>query len=175
MMNTQGAQHISSDRGASIASIIDNKIVSLEMCDMFLGDLLGYGISRYVFDFKMDKRWVVKVDCSDRNANVIENNIFVEAMQYDKRLLRWFAPCGQMSRCGRVMLQRKCTMPKQSQYPKNIPDFFVDTKYQNWGLLNGKVVCFDYAGTILSKLGNYKMIPADWWSHKARGLENTGR
>lgn len=163
-MQTTDAVHISSSRGNAIDSIIDNKIVSIELCDFILGDYLGMGISRMVFDYALDKRYVVKIDCSDRNANVIEHNIWVEAIQYEKSLQKWFAPCHTLSRCGRVMLQRKCKQVSFDKYPKKIPDFFVDRKYQNWGLLGDKVVCFDYAGTILSNLGNYKLVNANWWS-----------
>lgn len=166
-MDTEKALHISTDRGIAMDRIINNKIVSLEILDFLCDDYLGGGISRFVFDFKLNKKFVVKIDCSDRNANVIEHNIWVEAKQYEPKLQKWFAPCHELSRCGRIMLQRKCkTGIPFDQFPKKIPDFFVDRKYQNWGMLDGKMVCFDYAGTILSNLGNFKMVDANWWSVK---------
>lgn len=160
-METKFAQHISGRRSYAIDSIIDNKIVSLELCDFIFGELLGQGISRYVFEYKPDKKWVVKVDVSDRNANVIEHNIWSEA-QYGK-LAKYFAPCGEISRCGRIMLQRKCTDASYDLYPKSVPSFFTDLKYGNWGLLNGKVVCFDYASVLVTSMGENKMRKAQWW------------
>jgi len=161
-MNTSKAIHTNSDWESMVNSIVGNKIVSLEMCDFFLGKLLGYGVSRCVFEYSFDKRFVVKIDLSDYNANVIEANIWQHVARIPK-LSKWFAPVGMLSRCGRIMFQRKCnTKTEVSKYPKNIPDFFRDVKYSNWGLLGDRVVCFDYSHVSITQLGDNKMVKANF-------------
>lgn len=162
MANTELAQHISGRRSHAIDSIIDNKIVSLELCDFIFGELLGSGISRYVFDYKPDKKWVIKVDVSDYNANVIEHKIW-EHVKFTKNE-KWFAPCGTISRCGRIMLQRKVEYATYDKYPKKMPTFLTDFKYQNFGLLEGKLVCVDYAGAIITSFGERKLKIVEWWN-----------
>lgn len=56
-------------------------------------------------------------------------------------------------------------LPKE-QYPKLIPSFFGDTKYANFGWLNGHFVCVDYASfmyTSMSHKWNGKLKKANWW------------
>ena len=133
------------DKQEAIDHILTDRIVMLEFTRFFLGDYLGKGVSRYVFDFKFNKNFVVKIDISNWNANNAEYNIW-EFVQHYPNLARWFAPVDKMSRCGRVLLQRKCkTDLKKELYPKKIPTFIGDVKYDNFGMLNGKIVCLDYS------------------------------
>jgi hypothetical protein len=41
-------------------------------------------------------------------------------------------------------MRRTTTIP-YGQYPKEIPALFTDVKKSNWGMLDGKPVCHDYA------------------------------
>lgn len=81
----------------------------------------------------------------------------------DSPLKKWFAPCIDISPNGVFLLQKKTEPCSTSKYPTVVPSFFTDLKYQNFGLLNGKVVCFDY-GTILFTNLNEKTRKAKWWS-----------
>lgn len=144
--------------------ILHDRIVGTEFFNLVCGNLLGEGTSRFVFEYKIDKRYVVKIDCSNVSANNLEWQIWHE-IAYVEKMKRWFAPIGTMTTCGRVMLQRRCkTGIPYDEYPKKIPDFFTDLKYENWGMLDGKMVCFDYASTkLLDFKFDYKLVPAKWW------------
>lgn len=152
------------DKEIMMRSIFENPIVSREVFSFLCGPMLGYGISRAVFEYAPDpKRWVVKIECDHYNANVVEWNAWQRVQFTDHA--KWFAPCGIMSPCGRVMLQRRCKPIKSySEYPQKVPAHFTDLKYQNWGKLNGVVVCMDYASNLLIEEGmTKKMRVAKWW------------
>lgn len=152
------------ERHKAMELILHDRIIGTEFFNFVCGDLIGWGTSRYVFEYKNNKAWVVKIDCSNYSANNLEWQIWSEVSNVDK-IKKWFAPCGRMTTCGRVMLQRRCkTNLAYDLFPKKIPDFFTDTKYQNWGMLNGKIVCFDYASTGLLKLrSDYKLVTSKFW------------
>lgn len=162
-MNTEWAIHNTSKWGFAISSILDNKIVSLEFASYFLGEFLGNGVSRYVFALRQNPKWVIKIDCSDMNANVLEHSIW-QAIQHIP-VSKWFAPVKDISRCGRIMMQRRVQTDISSQkYPNKIPSFFTDTKFENWGIMDKRFVCCDYAGVTLNMLGDKKLVTPEWWS-----------
>lgn len=151
--------------------IMKSRILQEEVFSCLCGKYLGAGIHREVFEYKPDPKWVIKIDIGDRHANIMEEEIWAHVVDViqkvgGRQLKDWFAPVKQLSPCGRVVLQRKCnTKFDRDKFPKKIPDFFSDTKYQNWGLLNGLVVCFDYANNLALTNGLFtgKMKPANWW------------
>lgn len=148
-------------RNEAINTILSNKIISTDFANYFLGNYIGCGISRYVFEHPDNKNWVYKIDASEYNANVLEFDVW-SRVQHVKNVSKWFAPCGKMSRCGRIMLQRRCK--PLTDYPKIIPHFLTDIKPDNFGLLDGRVVCFDYAGNLLMENGmSLKMKKANWY------------
>ena len=58
---------------------------------------------------------------------------------------KWFAPCVDISPSGHFLIQKKCKpLIDIKCLPKNIPGFFTDVHWNNFGMLNGKFVCFDY-------------------------------
>lgn len=136
-------------RPEAIDAILRDRIVTLELMDFFLGKYIGHGASRHVFEYKADKKWVVKLDCSTWNANVEEFKVW-KTVEFTKHA-KWFAPIGKMSACGRIMLMRKCEPLVVA--PKRIPSFFNDIKRDNWGTLNGQPVCLDYGINDLTKFG----------------------
>jgi len=139
------------DRNQALREISEDMIVTNEFQNFILGDLLGYGISRYVFDYKPDDKYVIKIDLSNYNANVIEFNVWKD-VEYTKHA-KWFAPIKHMSPCGRILLQEKCIIENIDKYPNELPEYMSDIKISNFGWLNGKFVCFDYAGTNLITKG----------------------
>jgi len=151
------------ERNAAMDLALHDRIIGTEFFNFTCGDLLGYGISRYVFEYKRDKRWVVKIDLSCYSANSLEWQIWSDVEKIPQ-LSKWFAPCGDMTRACSVMLQRRCKIKlPHDKYPNKVPDFFSDLKYDNWGMFNGKMVCLDYASTSLVQLRkDYKLVPAKW-------------
>lgn len=119
-----------------------------DMFNMICGEKIGAGIHRTVYHCKVRPELVVKVD-HDTNyrdfANVREMK-FWDDNQYYKPVADWLAPCEFLSPDGRVMLQMRCDpIPQNYQLPEKLPAFLTDIKPQNFGLLNGRLVCFDYA------------------------------
>lgn len=153
------------ERNAAMDIILHDRIIGTEFFNLVCGNLLGSGVSRYVFEYKPDKKYVVKVDCSNYNANSNEYHIW-EQLEYVEKMNKWFAPIKLLTTSGRVMLQRRCkTGLAYDDYPKKVPEFFTDLKYQNWGMLDRRWVCFDYASTLLLELNyNFKLKNAKWWN-----------
>lgn len=155
----------STNRSIAVDNILKHGIVGIEFFNYFCGGLLGFGCHRDVFEFKPEPKWVIKIEHSnsDRNANVIEDEVWAYAQNYVNA--KWFAPVKKLSPCGRILLQRRCiTNVDASKYPRKIPEFFTDVKYANWGMLDGKMVCFDYANNLLMQtgLGTKNMKVAKW-------------
>lgn len=131
---------------------------------LLFGEALGSGIHRKVGVFKPDPKLVIKcaIDCP--NINVLEDEIWM--MVSETSIAKWFAPCVSISPCGMFLLQQRVERRPKSEYPKLVPSFFGDLKYSNYGWLNGKFVCCDYAGfisTSMSHKWNGRMKKADWW------------
>jgi hypothetical protein len=147
----------------AIDAIRHNEIVSIEFFRAMLGDLLGEGRDRYVFQSVFNKNEVIKFDMSLENSNVIEWTVWND-IKHDKATAKWFAPVIKMSPCGRVLVMRKADMYRdRSTYPKRLPSFFGDIKYTNFGFIGNQCVCVDYAINYLNTLGGkVKLIPAKY-------------
>ena len=151
------------ERDSAIDFILRDKIVGHEFAGMLLGDLLGSGASRYVFQHAGHKNRVIKIDMSNWNANVIEYDVW-QSVQHVQRINKWFAKCYQMSRCGRILIMEKLDMERGiSAYPKIVPAFFTDIKWANFGFRGKQLVCCDYASNLLIEHGlKVKMVNAKW-------------
>ena len=114
--------------------------------NMLCGDLIGEGLHRKVFECKIRPDLVVKVeeDTLRYFANVREMNFWCDH-ENNKKVAPWLAPCEFLSPDGRVLLQKRCSPARREDAPDMIPSFFDDTKISNFGILDGKFVCVDYA------------------------------
>ena len=131
---------------------------------LVLGELLGIGIHRKVGVYKVNPEFVIKCALEYPEINLLENEIW--NMVKDTDIAKWFAPVYQISPCGMFMIQKRAETKPKSEYPKYVPSFFGDMKYKNYGWINGKFVCVDYAGFIASSMSHKwsgKMKKADWW------------
>lgn len=150
-------------REESLELLAKDKIVNMELIDYILGDFVGYGISRLVYDYRLDPKYVIKLDLSNHNANVLEHDVW-RTVEHTKHA-KWFAPVKDLSPCGRVLLQEKCKYENIDKFPKIIPDYLSDIKVDNFGWLNGKFVCLDYAGNnLLTKGLSSKMKKVKWYN-----------
>ena len=62
---------------------------------------------------------------------------------------KWLAPCEYLSPDGLLLLQRRVDpVPSSFEMPEKMPGFMMDFKRNNFGILNGALVCVDYAMTI---------------------------
>ena len=140
-----------------------NESTHLDLFNMFCGKLIGEGIHRMVFACKVRPDLVVKVEADDGYryfANVFEQQ-FWDSYSDTKDIGKWLAPCEFMSPDGRILLQKKCyPLPDSYKLPALMPAFFTDLKRDNFGLLDGRLVCVDYAITIMNPVA--KLTKADW-------------
>lgn len=115
-----------------------------DFADFFLGDLIGHGDSRSVYNFRLNSKMVVKIDRSGQFNNVSEWDIW-HNVKDKPELAKFLAPCVHISSCGKVMIQAKTKPVTLEQLPEMVPAFFADRKLGNWGRIGKHVVCHDYA------------------------------
>jgi hypothetical protein len=131
--------------------------------NLLCGKLLGEGIHRKVFECRLRDDLVVKVE-SEENwryfANVLEMRFWNDHEHY-KKVADWLSPCEYLSPDGRILLQRKASpIVELSVLPEQVPAFLSDLKPENFGMLDGRLVCLDYALTIPNPSTRLKKV--DW-------------
>lgn len=128
-----------------------NEATYRDAFDILCGKLIGEGIHRRVFECRLRDDLVVKVETESHwryFANVLEMKFWNDHEAY-KKVSDWLAPCEYLSPDGRILLQRKASaIVDLSLLPEQLPSFLTDVKPSNFGLLDGRLVCLDYAMTI---------------------------
>lgn len=114
---------------------------------------LAQGQYRVAFIYGPNPKWVLKYEkgnseVPDQFCNVTEYQIWNELK--DTPIRKWLAPVHGISPCGIWLLQDRCQPMEKSDRPKRVPEFLCDMKPENWGMLRGRPVCFDY--------GNHKLF-----------------
>ncbi len=135
-----------------------------ELNDFLIGRRIGVGAFRYVYELRYDNRYVIKVasDEDGRAVNLLEWKVWCEVGSTPAG--KWFADVVGVSGGGKYLVQKKVEMLPRHQYPKEIPHFFTDTKYSNFGYLEGKgFVCLDFGSFNMFRGISAKMRKADWW------------
>lgn len=131
--------------------------------NLFCGELLGKGIHRAVYACAIRPDLVVKVelespDGSRNFANVHEFSFWRDYGEIDK-IKQWLAPCEMLSADGRILLQKRVTPVHDTKlFPAKLPSFLTDTKLSNYGMLDGRLVCADYALTVLNAETNLQKV-----------------
>lgn len=145
--------------------IHDLPTTARDMASLFIGKRLGSGMSRTVYEHELDKTCVVKIESGgNRFQNVLEWEVWQTVK--DTKFAKWFAPCIDISPNGIILIQKKADLIPKSQYPKSIPRFFMDTKFENFGMIGKQFVCFDYGTAHIDALNRSltkKLKKADWW------------
>lgn len=136
--------------------------VSKDFLDLFAGKRIGSGIARTVYECNLDKTLVVKVEMRAQNFQNVQEWENWRWLKDVKKVASWLAPCVAISPCGIVLLQKRTKPVEKDELPKLIPKFLTDTKVGNFGKLNGKIVCHDYAQIITSTPLNNRKI--EWWT-----------
>ena len=119
-------------------------ILIMEAFRFMLGEKIGEGESRAVYDYILDDRYVVKIAKKYPNNNINEYETW-QLVKEAPNLSKWFAKVKVISPCGHIMLQRK-TKPCNF-LPDKLPNFFTDIKADNFGYIGTRFVCHDYAFT----------------------------
>lgn len=130
--------------------------------NLLCGKLLGEGIHRTVYECRIRPDLVVKVESAEQRhfANVVESK-FYDDHEYVQQIVCWLAPVEYLSPDGRILLQRRCRpIADDDRLPDKLPAFLSDIKRNNFGWLDGRLVCVDYAMTIPNP--SVRMRKADW-------------
>jgi hypothetical protein len=144
----------------------NNSVLNRDMWDLMCSDMIGQGCSRKVFLSKLDSSLVIKVEEAGRSFNNIREWELWEDVRHDKNAARWLAPCVNISLCGTILIQKRTEPAHKRRFPKVLPRWIAtDLKYQNWGLLDGKIVCHDYASHLAQRYGTMSKstVKAHWW------------
>jgi hypothetical protein len=129
--------------------------VTIDLHEMFLGERLGGGLSREVFVYQLNPKWVVKIETG---ANHFQNVNEYKVWQMVKGT--WaeslFAPVHYISPLGTALIMdrtREGNPKTDKRFPKKVPEFLADARGCNWGLLRGRWVLHDYGFTRLMAYG----------------------
>ncbi len=145
------------------------KGASKSILGLLLGKRLGEGCFRAVFEYALDPTLVVKVQYDNHQegqrgltyghmsfANIVEWHTWCRLK--DTGLAKHFAPCHHISADGKVLIQARTEPIRKFRKDDVLADFFADVKPDNFGRLNGKLVCHDYALHGLTKLGIHEAL-----------------
>jgi hypothetical protein len=113
---------------------------------VLVGEKLGSGVFRDVYAVKGREDVVLKIeDRGGEFCNVMEWKLWTEAQGTPAE--QWLAPCLDLSGLsGRALVMRRTQpMTEDAWETLEVPAFFNDIQPSNWGLLNGRPVCHDYA------------------------------
>lgn len=152
---------------------ITSEVPLLKDCalDLFVAEQIGRGAYRSVYGVKHDPTLVLKIEyCGGSFHNITEWNVW-EAVK-DTPVSDWFAPCIEIDAWGSALFQRKVEVfetEKEFRDAVNmtrggvIPSMFDDIRFNNFGLLDGRVVCMDYGlNHAFKRMGREMMIEAGY-------------
>lgn len=132
-----------------------------DLASFVCADSLGSGLSRLVFVYRPNPKWVIKIE-EKGFQNVLEQYVWSRVSETEFK--QWFAPIIDVSPLGTVILMERTRPARPEEYPEKVPAFFTDLKRTNWGFLDGRMVCHDYGTNLLVECGLTKrMRKADWW------------
>jgi hypothetical protein len=136
-----------------------------DLAHLFVGTRVGYGVSRHVFSVEHDPTLVIKWENEGKMFQNQQEWLIWQSIKGFPETARWFAPCVDISPNGIWLLQKRCLKIPKEKYPKEMPDFLGDLKYQNFGLLGKRVVAMDYGVASISRLMWFrrKMVKTKWW------------
>jgi len=147
----------------------EETFLGLEFVNMICGKYIGGGSTRMVYEYRLDPRYVVKVEYAEATFgdNIIEWRIWDNVKHTTDGTKDWFAECLHISPNGRILVQRR-TNPLHTKHenklPEKIPAWFTDIKRDNFGWIGNQVVCHDYA-YCLERFG-YFALKNKWLNFK---------
>lgn len=124
--------------------------VNTDLIITLLGEKIGSGSYRAVYQHNWDDKWVIKIEPNSTDCNVTEFMLWDEVRGLKNKLAwvkEWFAPVLWMSPNGKILcMQKTAEYPKNKklQRPTEVPAFFTDVKWSNFGWIGNKFVCHDY-------------------------------
>lgn len=144
--------------------------VSRDFFNLMCGEKISHGMTRVVYECRVDPTKVIKFETgSGEFQNVIEWDTWLDMK--NGKAAKFLAPCHFISPCGTILIMERTFKPiKGYKWPKNMPAWFTDFKYQNFGMLGKRLVCHDY-GThraTSSWVDSVKTRKANWWDENGK-------
>lgn len=124
------------------------EITGLKNCAhaLLIGEQLGSGATRRVYELKHNPNLVLKVEYASRQfCNVAEYEIWKEVVGTDME--KFFAPVVDIDVWGGALLMRRTKPITEREFKRHVnqlPAFLNDWHWGNFGRLNGRIVCHDY-------------------------------
>lgn len=145
-----------------------NTDLILSLC----GKKIGSGTYRTVYNYNFHEKYVIKLEPNNTDCNVSEYILWdeIQGLKGDLAWVKdWFAPVLWMSPNGKILVMEKTSenpKNKKLERPREVPAFFTDLKYDNWGWIGNRFVCHDYG--FLFKFIKYekkmqKIKKDAWW------------
>ena len=133
-----------------------------EFFKLICGEIIGEGAYRQVYECRLNKDWVVKVEDEDDDGNFCNVNEWKTwtTKKHELAVAGWLAPCHQISHGGRFLIQSRTRPVAKKDLPVKIPAFLTDVKAENFGRLDDRVVCHDYG--FISTYMKTRLIKAHW-------------
>lgn len=129
---------------------------------LVVGELLGEGLYRRTYACTLDPSLVVKVEKSDGCFHNVREWDVWQTIQYAPKWRRWLAPCVRISPKGEYLLMKRTEPVMRGLLPEKVPSFLTDLKPGNFGRLDGKIVCHDYATPIIDL--SLRLKRAKWYA-----------
>jgi len=152
------------------SNIISWQDVSTDLVLSMVGQSIGEGCYRNVYEYNLDPKYVIKIETEGTNGNISEYMLWdeIRGLKGDLEWVKdYFAPIKWVSPNGRLLVMERTFEKPEKERPKEVPKFFMDCKRNNWGWLkNGKFVCHDYQFLhgFIKYEKKFKTIPKDaWW------------
>lgn len=130
-----------------IADILDVAPVAIDLVTSIIGEDIGRGTYRAVYEYNLDDRYVVKIEPENTSCNLIEYMIWDEVkglMGESEWVKKWFAPVKWISPNGRILIMQKTHKRDNKVKPEKIPKFLWDVCERNFGWIGNNYVCHDY-------------------------------
>lgn len=137
-------------------------MIGKELFNFTCGEYLGSGISRHVFAYEPDDRYVIKMEVGATCQNWLEWRLWHDLTEHENQ--KWLAPCIRISGCGMWMVQARTKKPPENyKWPEKLPAFLTDQSHENYGLYKGRLVAHDYGVNLCNNYARSKrMRRADW-------------
>lgn len=138
--------------------------IAKDLLSLCVGGKIGTGAYREVYEWLPDTSLVLKVEMgAKRFSNHAEWALWNDIQHWTADERGWFAPCTDVSDCGIYLLQKRTTPLRESELPKKVLRCLTDLKPDNFGWLDGRIVCHDYAMNLAHSYGITRhMRKADW-------------
>lgn len=133
--------------------------VAKDFFELITGDKIGSGISREVYECRLDASIIIKFEEGAKSFQNIQEWEQWQSWKDVPNVAKWLAPCVDISACGSVLIQKRTKPAKK--YPDLLPSFLTDTKRGNFGLFENRLVCHDYANIITTV--KERLTKVNWW------------